>query len=69
MIHGLAANMGFWLQDFAPHFSERFWVTLYDLRGHGRSRLTKNGYTPDAMANDLRALLNSLNMGLTPDFR
>jgi len=62
MIHGLAANMGFWLQDFAPHFSERFRVTLYDLRGHGRSRITKSGYTPDGIADDLRAVLDSLNI-------
>ncbi|MFH1157655.1 MAG: alpha/beta hydrolase [Pseudomonadota bacterium] len=62
MIHGLAANMGFWLQDFAPHFAERFRVTLYDLRGHGRSPVTKSGYTPGGMADDLRALLDTLNI-------
>lgn len=62
MIHGLAANMAFWLMEYGQYFAERFRVTLYDLRGHGRSQTTESGYTPDDMAADLKALLDSLGI-------
>lgn len=62
MLHGLAANMGFWLQDYAPRFSQDFDVVLYDMRGHGRSRATKDGYTPDYLAADLEAFLDHLGI-------
>jgi pimeloyl-ACP methyl ester carboxylesterase len=62
MVHGLAANMGFWLQDYTPHFTQRFRVTLYDLRGHGRSAITESGYTPETMGYDLRALMDELKI-------
>lgn len=62
MIHGLAANMGFWLQDFAHHFSQRFRVTLVDLRGHGRSGTTPSGYNPENLAADLQSLLAHLEI-------
>lgn len=59
MIHGLAANMGFWLDGYAAHFADSFRVTLYDLRGHGRSQVTDSGYRPEDMQADLSALLDS----------
>jgi pimeloyl-ACP methyl ester carboxylesterase len=62
MVHGLAANMAFWLQDYAPHFAERFRVTLYDMRGHGRSQTTDNGYSAAGIAADLAALLDTLGI-------
>ena len=63
MVHGLAANMAFWLQDYASHFAQRFRITLYDLRGHGRSQRTESGYTPDDVAADLNHLLDHLDIG------
>lgn len=62
LVHGLGANMAFWLQDFARHFSQYFRVTLYDLRGHGRSGLAESGYTPQHMAEDLHALMDVLDI-------
>lgn len=62
MIHGLAANMAFWLMDYAQDFAARYALTLYDLRGHGRSETVPDGYTPDRMAGDLRALLDTLGI-------
>jgi len=65
MIHGLAANMGFWLDGYAAPFADNFRVTLYDLRGHGRSQATDGGYRPEDMQADLSALLDSLGIEKT----
>lgn len=60
MIHGLATNMAFWYLPYAPVFAKRFRVTLFDLRGLGRSEMTKGGYEPHNLALDLRALMDHL---------
>jgi pimeloyl-ACP methyl ester carboxylesterase len=62
MIHGLATNMAFWYLPYAPIFAKRFRVTLYDLRGLGRSQMTTGGYTPHNLAEDLSALLDHLGI-------
>lgn len=62
MVHGLAANMAFWLGDYAKHFSKKFRVTLFDLRGHGRSEISKNGYTPANLSADLKGLMDALGL-------
>ena len=62
MIHGLSTNMAFWYLPHASQFSKQFRVTLYDLRGHGRSGVSDCGYTPGNMGRDLRALLDSLEI-------
>ncbi|WP_457573341.1 alpha/beta fold hydrolase [Desulfolithobacter sp.] len=62
LIHGLAASMGFWCPHYVEEFSASFHVTLYDLRGHGRSSVPDEGYTPDNMANDLAELLEFLGI-------
>lgn len=60
MIHGLATNMAFWYLSHAQAFARRYRVTLYDLRGHGRSGLTESGYRAPDMAMDLEKLLDHL---------
>ncbi|GAX59671.1 alpha/beta hydrolase fold containing protein [Candidatus Scalindua japonica] len=62
MVHGLATNLAFWYLRHAPAFSKRYKVTLYDLRGHGRSSMTNSGYTAKNMAVDLRQLLEHLGI-------
>lgn len=62
MVHGLAANMAFWLHDYAHHFAKRFRVTLFDLRGHGRSEITQVGYTPQGIGSDIKALMDALEI-------
>lgn len=62
MIHGLATNMGFWYLGVAPFFTRVGPVTLYDLRGHGRSQMLATGYTAAQMAEDLRELLDHLQL-------
>ncbi len=62
MIHGLATSMGFWYLGVAPFFTRVGPVTMYDLRGHGRSEMRASGYSPAQMAEDLRALLDHLGL-------
>jgi pimeloyl-ACP methyl ester carboxylesterase len=63
MVHGLATNMAFWYFHYAARLSQRFRVTLFDLRGHGRSEMTESGYTPDNLARDLAGVLDALGIG------
>ena len=63
MIHGLAANMAYWYYPHAVKFARRRRITLFDMRGHGRSTITPNGYTPDNLSLDLRQLLDHLGIG------
>lgn len=60
MIHGLAANLAFWYLRLAPRFAQQFRVTLFDLRGHGRSGRPPQGYTPGVMADDMANLMAGL---------
>ena len=46
MVHGLATNLAFWYFHYAAVFARRYRVTVYDLRGHGRSEMPAGGYTP-----------------------
>lgn len=62
LVHGLAANLAFWYLRLVPLLSGRFRVTVYDLRGHGRSEMPAHGYTTAHMAYDLLALLDQLGI-------
>jgi pimeloyl-ACP methyl ester carboxylesterase len=62
MIHGLAASLAFWYLPHACQFSKQYRITLYDLRGHGRSNVSDSGYTPSNMGKDLQGLLDTLNI-------
>ena len=37
LIHGLAANLAFWFLRIVPALNKRHRVTVYDMRGHGKS--------------------------------
>jgi len=62
MVHGLATNLAFWYFQYAAEFSKRFRVTMFDLRGHGRSEMPADGYSPGEMARDMGALLDQLGI-------
>jgi len=62
LIHGLAANLAFWRFGVAPALAALCRVTSYDLRGHGLSEMTESGYTPLRLAEDLRDLLDHLEL-------
>lgn len=61
-IHGLAASHAFWYLGVARAMAAQYRVTLYDLRGHGRSAIPGQGYGPSEMARDLDGLLRHLGL-------
>lgn len=61
MVHGLAANLAFWY-SLGSIFSATHRVTLCDLRGHGRSSMPNSGYTPAQMAEDLKEMIDALEI-------
>jgi 2-hydroxy-6-oxonona-2,4-dienedioate hydrolase/2-succinyl-6-hydroxy-2,4-cyclohexadiene-1-carboxylate synthase len=63
-VHGVAGNCAVWyLCGLVTRLISRFRVTCYDLRGHGQSDSTPNGYTSRDMAADLHALLIARGIG------
>jgi pimeloyl-ACP methyl ester carboxylesterase len=62
MVHGLGTSLSFWYLPHAARFAQRYRVTLYDLRGHGRSSMPTSGYAPAMLAQDLEALMDELGI-------
>ncbi len=62
MIHGLGANLAFWYPGIAATLAEQYRIIVYDLRGHGRSAMTRSGYTMPQLAHDLEGLLTELGV-------
>ena len=61
-IHGAFVDMALWDHQVA-HFSDRFQVVRYDLRGHGQTEPTDAPtYTLELFADDLKALLDALGI-------
>ncbi len=63
LIHGLAASLGFWNARLMSPLREHCTVTAFDLRGHGKSDMPPQGYSPEAMCEDLDRLLDFLQIG------
>ncbi|HUN92118.1 MAG TPA: alpha/beta fold hydrolase [Burkholderiaceae bacterium] len=59
--HALGGDLAQWEPQVAK-FSQAFNVLRYDLRGHGASSAPKGGYALDALADDLRGLLDALRV-------
>ena len=62
MVHGFLGNLAVWHLQIVPELQQQFRVTTYDLRGHGFSEVTPDGYTADDMAEDLKKLLDRLGI-------
>ncbi len=62
LVHGLASNLAFWYSGVMVSLRRKYRVLAYDLRGHGRSAMPQSGYTHYAMAEDLRALVDFLQI-------
>lgn len=62
MLHGLSGNLATWHLRIVPLLQDRFRVTTYDLRGHGRSSMPPGGYTTGDMADDLRGVMDALGI-------
>jgi len=63
LVHGLAADLSFWYLRVVPRLTDRWRVTVYDMRGHGLSGMPASGYTPADLAGELRALMDHLGIG------
>lgn len=59
--HGLGGNHAIWYQQ-VPVFAQHYRVITWDQRGFGRSTNTRNESGPAAAADDLRALLDHLDV-------
>jgi pimeloyl-ACP methyl ester carboxylesterase len=62
LVHGLGSNLAFWYFGVAPLLAPDHHVVAYDLRGHGLSDATVDGYTTHDQAQDLLALLDHLGV-------
>lgn len=61
LIHHLAGSINSWKYVF-PNLSEKYRVIEYDLRGHGRSSVLPNPYKIEDHSEDLKKLLEELNI-------
>ena len=62
LIHGITSCLAQWFTTIMPDLARDHCVTAYDLRGHGLTDLTPNGYESGKMAEDLKALLDHLGI-------
>lgn len=60
MLHGFLGNLAVWHLQIVPQMRRNYRLVTYDLRGHGYSAVTPDGYTPSQLAEDLRILLDEL---------
>lgn len=62
LIHGLGANLSFWYFGAARILARTHCLLMYDLRGHGRSSMPREGYGLHQMVCDLVDLLDTLGI-------
>jgi len=62
LVHGGFVDSRMWDPQF-EYFAKTYMVIRYDLRGHGKTGETsKRQYSIDLFADDLRALLDAMNL-------
>jgi 3-oxoadipate enol-lactonase len=59
--HSLACDYTMWAPQIEA-LSDRYRILAYDTRGHGKSSAPQGAYTLDMLAEDLKALLDSLGI-------
>ena len=62
LVHGWSCNGGYWWQKNVESLSESYHVVTVDLRGHGQSGKTDHNHTLSQYAQDIRHLMESLNL-------
>jgi pimeloyl-ACP methyl ester carboxylesterase len=62
LVHGITSCLAQWYVEVFPALARRYRVTAYDLRGHGLTELTPSGYSSEALAGDLLALMDHLGI-------
>lgn len=64
LLHAVTSNLAVWIFcGLFEQLTSDYRVTAYDLRGHGHSGVTPNGYNSKDMAEDFRALHEALGLG------
>lgn len=61
LIHGLGGSLKMWVRQI-PAFSKHFRTIAYDCRGHGDSEKSKEQYSMKDLADDLKGLLDKLEV-------
>lgn len=62
LIHGMFSNLSVYYFNIAPLLAKHFHVVMYDLKSHGLSERTAEGYGLESMSNDLLELIKSLGL-------
>ena len=62
LVHGLAANLAFWHKRIVPLLAGEYRVTVYDLRGHGLSGMSRSGYTVRDLTLDLHGIIEETGL-------
>jgi len=62
LIHGFSDNLNLWYNQ-VPAFSEHCRLLTYDVRGFGKTEVRGGTYSMGLFAEDLRALLEALDIG------
>lgn len=62
MVHGMFGNLSHFYLTLAPFISKRYKVVIFDLKSHGRSDRAEYGYDLKSLAEDVRALMDSLEI-------
>jgi len=65
LITGLLGNVAQWYFTFAPILAKKYRVIMFDLRSHGKTEKTKDGFDLESMADDILALMNKLDIEQT----
>jgi esterase len=61
-VHGMFGNLSQFYMTIAPELSKDFRIILYDLRSHGKSTRHETGYDLQSLSDDIRCLLDALNI-------
>ncbi|MEA3337596.1 MAG: alpha/beta hydrolase [Chloroflexota bacterium] len=62
MMHGLGGNLAIWHMHVVPHLRDKFRLTSFDFRGHGKSSMPASGYSTGGMVKDLLGLMDALGI-------
>ncbi|MEZ6089871.1 MAG: alpha/beta hydrolase [Pirellulaceae bacterium] len=63
LLHGFTSNLSIWMfGGVMEGLAANYRVTAVDMRGHGASSITADGYTSDVISADLRRLMDHLQI-------
>lgn len=62
MVHGMFSNISVFYFKIAPILANHYHIVLYDLKSHGRSERTADGYGLASMTEDLIAVMDQLGL-------